>query len=397
MDRAKGFFFSMLDRRRVVFMRARITALPLMSLAALAMFFFSRGELTPGRAAPARPRLEARVFLPAISFRRSYVDGGPAVVQGRVWDNANAPLPGVTITAGEGITTTTDANGAYTFHLAAGTYTLAPSWFQKPFVPSSLQISVSAGVNSGLDFTCLDCIVDVQQRVWVPAGNFRMGCALRDMYCDGDERPLHTVSLSAFSMDRYEVTNGRYSACVFAGGCTAPYAPGSATHASYYGNPAFADFPVVNVDWSQAQAFCQWDGGRLPTEAEWEKVARGGTDQRVYPWGEEAADCPLANFYARGSYCVGDTAPAGSFPLGDSPYQVSDLAGSVWEWVSDWYLPDFYTSAAEWIDPPGPALGMGRVQRGGGWGDSFFSLRVSNRRASEPSAWQAEVGFRCAR
>ena len=142
-----------------------------------------------------------------------------------------------------------------------------------------------------------------------------------DPDCYEDELPLHTVYLGGYTIDKYEVTNARYEACVDAGSCTVPHMDHSLTRDPYYGSPTYADYPVIYVDWFQATAFCAWDGKRLPTEAEWEKAARGGSGTRIYPWGDSAPDCTKAN-YARdavsGPACEGDTVAVGSYPAGAS-------------------------------------------------------------------------------
>ena len=129
---------------------------------------------------------------------------------------------------------------------------------------------------------------DTAAMVRIPVGDFQMGCVKNnDPGCDGrGEPPSPTIFLDEYLIDKYEVTNARYQACVDAGVCTAPHDSRSYTVAKYYGNPTYADYPVIWGDWSQAKTFCEWEGKRLPTEAEWEKAARG-TDARIYPWGPE--------------------------------------------------------------------------------------------------------------
>jgi formylglycine-generating enzyme required for sulfatase activity len=238
-------------------------------------------------------------------------------------------------------------------------------------------------------------------RVPVPAGSFTMGSEAGG---EADERPRHTVSVRAFRIDRVEVSRERFQRCVTAGRCTAPRDLGP----RFRGNTQ----PVVGVSWMQARAYCAWTGGRLPTEREWEKAARG-TDGRTYPWGEEAPTAARAVF-GRGR----DGAPdgVGLRPAGASPYGALDLAGNVWEWTESPYDPFAYRhpDAPATCDTALAALAelrragtrgftgsnplpttCERTLRGGAWNYGARGLRVTNR-VHHPPSWQIVVaGFRC--
>jgi len=236
--------------------------------------------------------------------------------------------------------------------------------------------------------------------VFVPAGDFTMGSN------DGDngEKPQHTVYLDAFWMDKYEVTNAQYKKCVDAGKCSRPSESKSYTRSSYYGNASFDNYPVIYVSWNDAKTYCEWAGKRLPTEAEWEKAARG-TDGRLYPWGN-TFDGWRVNFcdrnctldWANKEYDDGyaDTAPVGSYPGGASLYGALDMAGNVWEWVADWYDEKYYASSPR-NNPTGPSSGQYRVVRGGAWSNSGNIVRAANRIRNSPLSANDYVGFRCAR
>ncbi|MBU6351134.1 MAG: formylglycine-generating enzyme family protein [Chloroflexi bacterium] len=251
-------------------------------------------------------------------------------------------------------------------------------------------------------------LFDTAEEILIPAGSFQMGCDSSNPAENGcnngwqnDELPLHTVTLDAYYIDKYEVTNARYKACVDAGGCTAP-AGGvdSWTRSPYYGTSTYADYPVVKVTWNQASAFCAWAGGRLPTEAEWEKAARGSSDTRKYPWGNSAPDCTKLNYGYYNGDCVGDTSRVGFYPSGASPYGVMDMAGNVWEWVNDWYDSDYY-SVSPGVNPQGPSTapstGSYRVLRGGSWFVIGNYVRSASRFYNVPDHWVNYYGFRCVR
>jgi formylglycine-generating enzyme required for sulfatase activity len=226
--------------------------------------------------------------------------------------------------------------------------------------------------------------------VYVPKGEFTMGSDNGD----SDEKPVHTVYLDAFWIDQFEVTNKQYKACVDAGTCEPPSSASSSTHPNYYGNPEFDNYPVLYVNWDKANRYCEvWAGGDLPTEAQWEKAARG-TDARTYPWGEEI-DCDKAN--STGS-CVGDTSPVGNYESGKSPFNAYDMAGNVWEWVNDYYQSDYYAVlGGSASNPLGPDVGQYRVLRGGSWGDFDNSPRSVFRSRYDPAFNGYNVGFRCSR
>lgn len=236
-------------------------------------------------------------------------------------------------------------------------------------------------------------------QVYIPAGSFWMGCDPAHnggLPCDFDELPLHSVYMSPYYIDRSEVTNARYEACVAEEACTPPSDFSSSHRPEYYGNPEYADFPVIYVDWYQAQAFCEWAGGSLPTEAEWEKAARGGSDTRAFPWGDAGVTCELANARVDGVACSGDTTQGGRFsPEGDSPYGVYDMAGNVYEWVKDWYSPTYYEDSPA-SDPPGPASGTAHLRRSGAFGSWPNFLRVAVRVPTSPATSRGYIGFRCA-
>jgi len=196
-------------------------------------------------------------------------------------------------------------------------------------------------------------------------------------------------------MDKFEVTNAQFALCVTDGACAEPTYKHSATRQNYYSDPDYADFPRVAVSWFEARDYCQWVGGRLPTEAEWVRAARGD-DNRVYPWGNEDPDCSKVNLLdeSTGKLCVGDTVPVGSFPEGASPFGVMDLAGNVWEWTADWYHQNYYSISPE-INPQGPEQGGMKVVHGGGFDYGWKVTRIAYTTDHDPSEHKIGFGFRC--
>jgi len=250
--------------------------------------------------------------------------------------------------------------------------------------------------------------------VLIKGGYFLMGSSDRDT--PEDERPAHRVSVDDFYMDIYEVTNGEYAEflnsvrpseeerkrwvvirndleteerrnwwpteIVYKGG-------------RYRAVSGFERYPVLSVSWYGADAYCRWAGKRLPTEAEWEKAARGGLEGRSYPWG----DAYPTQGVVFGRLWEDRALPAPTMPVGSylpNGYGLYDMAGNVSEWVSDWYDPNYYRVSPE-KDPPGPGKGVNKVIRGGGWKDTALMLRVSSRYYLTPSSLPMATGFRCAK
>jgi len=232
--------------------------------------------------------------------------------------------------------------------------------------------------------------------VLIPAGEFLMGSEDGD----DDEKPVHKIYLDAYYIDKYEVTNAQFSRFLNEkrnqeeGGatwldiddeeCLIEYRNGRYQPKSGYDN-----HPVIEVSWYGARAYAKWAGKRLPTEAEWEKAARGGLVGKKYPWGD-SIDSSKANYGGN----VGHTTPVGFYP--PNGYGLNDMTGNVWEWVSDWYDRDYYSSSPH-RNPQGPDSGSYRVARGGSWYRSARYLRSARRYYHYPHNAGSLLGFRCAK
>jgi formylglycine-generating enzyme required for sulfatase activity len=220
--------------------------------------------------------------------------------------------------------------------------------------------------------------------VLVPAGEFSMGSEQGD----DDEQPVHRVFLDSFYLDTFEVTNGQFAKFVAAIQSEPPWG-----FADQETPVVRADQPVRWVNWLEATGYCLWAGKRLPTEAEWEKAARG-TDGRIYPWGNEPPT-PVHAVFGLKEGAADTVSPIGNRDKGMSPYGVHDLAGNLYEWVADWYDEAVYRPIPT-INPRGPTEGTTKVQRGGSYINSPYRLRSSFRTKGDPTEHDPNVGFRCA-
>lgn len=299
------------------------------------------------------------------------IAGGLLVISLCIWGGASL-LSNLPVATPE---TTRTSQPAFTPTPPAKTAT--PSSPAQTSIPPTPELSIGSTMISDKDNMTL---------LYVPAGEFTMGSETYDV-----EKPVHTVTLDAYWIDQTEVTNKMYSLCVEAGECNEPASASSYTHPSYYGNSEYDNYPVLYVDWNMAKTYCEWADRRLPTEAEWEKAARG-EDANKYPWGNDAPNNNLLNYNS----AIGDTTEVGQYPDGASPYGALDMAGNVWEWVNDWFSETYYSSSPS-SNPEGPDSGQYRVVRGGSWNNNDNNVRSANRNRNDPTNTNNNIGFRCSR
>jgi len=242
---------------------------------------------------------------------------------------------------------------------------------------------------------------DSSVMVHVPAGDFFMGSSDSDASADGDEKPMHSVSLDDFWIDKHEVTNEQFARFLNEkgnqeeDGVSWMNVEDESSNIVYQGGQyrsrsRYEDHPVTYVSWYGAKSYCQWAGKGLPTEAQWEKAARG-TDGKIWPWGNDWNE-DKANSKDAGP---GHTTTVGSYPDGASPYGCMDMAGNAWEWVADRYQRDYYQTAPN-RNPQGPDQGVPRVLRGGSWALPQRLTRCAGRFGLIPSVRRNYLGFRCA-
>jgi formylglycine-generating enzyme required for sulfatase activity len=232
---------------------------------------------------------------------------------------------------------------------------------------------------------------DNMPMVAVPAGSFWMGAAKNEPGTIDDETPLHQVQLSNYWIDKYPVSNQQYQRCVAANKCATPREDSSWSRNEYYQNESFVDYPVVYINWFDAQTYCHWAGVKLPTEAQWAYAARGPSSA-IYPWGSAPPQNNLTNW----SQVFRDTTAINQYPDGQSWVGGYAMSGNVWEWTADWYQ-EYPDSEESLIDPMGPESGRKKVARGGSYLDDIDGLRASIRYAIDPESDDKPIfGFRCA-
>ena len=345
---------------------------------------------------------------PSPSFTSGAIDG--IITEA----GAGTPIAGVTVsTTPATVSDTTDTSGHYVLaDLEEGIYAVSALKSGYDCKTISVPVAGDSTTTANIELSLFGGLITIE---WVPvaAGDFIMGSLPTDPHAQTDEQPQHTVYLDAYEISRYEITNGQYLAFMDAGGyddstywtpegwiwrttyaITEPY---WWSEGEYNSGTAFPYYPVVGVSWHECYAFCQWIGARLPTEAEWEKGARGTDPTNYWPWGSTWEPSNCNSYYNEEPDTFAYSAPVGYFDAGQSPCGLYDMAGNVWEWVNDWYQSDYY-SVSPYSNPTGPDSGDVRVFRGGGWGNiGNYLCRTADRRYHDPVGSNMVIGFRPAR
>lgn len=365
--------------------------------------------------------LPQQIYFPLISNEIMFVDSHPeqgsseqspnTYLSWRVADFADEPLTyTVLFQADNAIPERVVAEHLYSTHLDTETLEFGTQYYWRVIATDPSGHRVIGPVWSFRTLPPIADPPDIEATVMVPAGEFKMGCdaVVSTIYpCFDWELPLHTVYLSSFRIDQYETTNIQYRTCVDAGVCNPPRRFSSAYRGNYFLNSRYDYFPVLYVSWWDAQDYCHWVGKRLPTEAEWEKAARGDGDTRTWPWGEESPNCSRLTHLPDGTRCsdTQDSQRVGSFPDAISPYGALDMAGNVFEWVQDRYNVRYY-QYSPYANPPGPESGTYFSIRGGSYRDNWYYMRTTHRHYGHhgdipfedaPFYRSSRLGFRCAR
>jgi formylglycine-generating enzyme required for sulfatase activity len=325
-----------------------------------------------------------------------------------------SPIYGVTVSTTPAIySDTTDTSGYYMLD-SLETDTYAVNAVMSGYNINTVYVSVTEGDTAiaDIELTIFEGSISIDW-ISIPSGDFTMGSLPTDPHAQTDEQPQHIVYLDAYQISKYEITNGQYLAFMDAGGyddstywttegwlwrmtysITEPY---WWSEGNFNSGTAFPDYPVVGVSWYEAYAFCQWIGGRLPTEAEWEKSARGTDPTNYWPWGSDWDPSKCNSYFNVLPDTFEYSAPVGLFDAGQSPYAIYDMAGNVWEWVNDWYDADYYSVSPD-SNPAGPDIAEFKVFRGGGWGNiGNYLCRTADRRYHSPVGSNGVIGVRPAR
>jgi formylglycine-generating enzyme required for sulfatase activity len=306
----------------------------------------------------------------------------------------------------------TNADGRYTiYNVQAGSYSVTASKYG--YLSRTASISVTADNTTNTNFSLAAGGTIAIAMDTIPAGGFTMGSLPGDPNAQVDEQPQHAVLLDAYQISVYEITNAQYQAFIDAGGyaISAYWTAAGWTwrtnnkitepldwySGQYNSGASFPNHPVNGVSWYEADAFCNWAGGKLPTEAQWEKAARGAVPANYWPWGSisDASKCNSFGNAAPDTFTY--SSPAGSFNAGQSPYGVFDMAGNVWEWCNDWYGGTYYSDSSAASNPAGPATGTVRVLRGGSFYNYVSYCRTATRSLATPTTRDFNNGIRLVR